>query len=313
MSNLIFNAFAFKENYKNTPQLEKKSQSNTLDIYMKNICVSLITAKMKNPRDCVALVTNKQLPEKYLEILNTKGIEIVIIPFDEFIMPSKFSWALAFFKLCALKYIVNNTDYDHYLLLDTDTITVNCFQEIWEECTNRIMLYNVGHSLHHKERELIIRDYKKLFGTKENIDHYGGEFIAGSKANLKKFMDISTNVYERIVQSKYDIADNIGDETITSIAAYQFGHVVSASPYINRYWTGRFYLVSTNYYYNPVCVWHLPYEKDKGMLKMYDFIKKNDTLPSYRKMVKMLGLPKCLRTFSFSYLFSIIKNRWSII
>ena len=68
MSNLIIIPFAYKQGASTGVNI--KRQSASLDIYLKNCCVALISA-MKNSgpdTDC-ALVTNIQIPNKYAEIL----------------------------------------------------------------------------------------------------------------------------------------------------------------------------------------------------------------------------------------------------
>lgn len=302
MKRLIFNAFAFKEEFKNSPQLGGNVSSKTVDIYMKNIYVSLKSAKLHNPQDEVALVTNSDIPPFYRELFAKNDIQLIVIPFEDFVMPAKFVWALAFFKLCALKYVVENLEYEKYLIIDADTVTVASYNELWQECEYGLMLYNVGHSIGHRERQFIIRDYEKLYPTeKRNIIHYGGEFIAGTREILKSFIGNAEGVYKKISESDYNIADNIGDETITSIVATHMKNVVPAHPYICRYWTGRFYLVSTNHKYNPVVIWHIPNEKENGFLKIFDYLLKKNRLPSNEKMAQILGLPNTKRIFYGCY------------
>lgn len=302
MANLIMNAFAFKDTYRNSPQLGGNANSKTIDVYMKNIYVSLKSAKINNPLDDVALITNMEIPLSYRYLFEENNIKIFIVPFDDYILPSNFVWALAFFKLCAIDYMVNNYDYEHYLLIDADTIVVDCLTNVWKEVADGVMLMNTAHSLEHKERQLIINDYKKLYGSNKNIVHYGGELIAGTKKNIIDFLLICKKVYELIKSSNFDVAPNIGDETITSIAAYEYNNIISAQPYIYRYWTGRFYLVSTNYINNPVKIWHLPSEKETGMLDVYDYLLRKKELPDCLKLRKMVGLPKATRNITFRYI-----------
>lgn len=302
MRKLIFNAFAFKEEFKNSPQLGGKVSSKTIDTYMKNIYVSLKSAKVYNPQDDVALITNSKIPKQYADLFAKNNIQLFVIPFEDFVMPAKFVWALAFFKLCALKYVVENLDYEKYLLIDADTVTVAAYNELWQECEYGLMLYNVGHSIGHRERQFIIRDYEKLYPLEnKNIIHYGGEFVAGTRENLKIFMQRAEGVYNKICENDYNVADNIGDETITSIVASHMENIVPAHPYICRYWTGRFYLVSTNHKYNPVVIWHIPNEKENGFLKIFDYLLKKNKLPSNEKMARILGLPNTKRIFYGCY------------
>ncbi|MGN0326599.1 MAG: hypothetical protein ACI4DW_09810 [Lachnospiraceae bacterium] len=60
--NVIASAFAFRPNYGSSTQLGKKNDKEKLTIYIKNIVVSLTSAKLHNPGDEVMLVTNQEPP-----------------------------------------------------------------------------------------------------------------------------------------------------------------------------------------------------------------------------------------------------------
>jgi hypothetical protein len=307
MNNLIFNAFAFKEDYLASPQIGGRASDRTIDIYMKNAYVSLYSAKVQNPQDDLALVTNCELPSKYKELFTKANIQIIKIEFNEFIMPKTFVWSLAFFKLCALKWIVNNTDYEKILLLDTDTITIHSYKELWLEAQHGLLLYNIKHSYGHKDRQIMVHDYQRLYNNDKNLVHYGGEFICGTNKVLKKFSEECDKVYNAIKENDFDISKNEGDELIISIAAISMDNVIEAGAYIYRYWTGKFYLVSTNYINNPVSIWHIPSEKNIGIIRIYYAYMKGT--PSVNKMARILGFPKYKRPFSLFYLIYRIINK----
>lgn len=307
--NVIAAAFAFEEDYGNSPQLTGRSDEQKIRVYMRNIVVSLISAHRMNPDDRTVLVTNADIPGEYRKELEDGGVEIERIEFDSFRMPKKFIWSLAFFKLCALEYLLNNDEYEKILLVDSDTYTVKDFKELWKEADKGILLYNVCHSIEHPERVKIIEDYRKLYPEEdENIVHYGGEFICGRKENISRYIEECREVYKRICASDYDVQDNIGDETLTAIAAAHLKRqalIIEAGAYVTRYWTEeRFYLVSTNTVYNPVCVWHLPGEKDKGMLIMYDYYIKHKVFPELKKSLKIYGLADGKRPYFFDSMYA---------
>ena len=85
-----------------------------------------------------------------------------------------------------------------------------------------------------------------------------------------------------------------GDEFIVSLAAKQIKQKIkNAGAYIYRYWTGwKFRLVSTCYQYNAVVVLHMPNEKIRGILKIYQFIKKKGRLPSDKYVWNVCNLKK---------------------
>ncbi|MCQ4701346.1 hypothetical protein NE704_10095 [[Ruminococcus] gnavus] len=118
----------------------------------------------------------------------------------------------------------------------------------------------------------------------------GGEFIAGSKKRILRFLNKCEEVYAEMVKRKF-ITIN-GDEFIESIAAwYMKDEIKNAAAYIFRYWTAyRWHYVCSNYQSNPVCVLHCPREKDHGFVKIFNYIKKHEKLPKIKKVYRMLRL-----------------------
>lgn len=317
MANLIFNAFAFKEDFQSSMQLTGNMDEEKLTIYMENIFVSLKSAALHNPQDDVMLVVNGNVPERFREQFERENIKIKEIPFDRFVMPKSFVWALAFFKLCALSYVVETENYENYLLLDTDTLTVEAYDEMWQECKTGVILYPLGHSYHHHDRERIRTDYERLYEEPLNLVHYGGEYVCGSRRALGRFTDECAAVYARMKEKEFQIDDHTGDETILSIAAARLQaeesaegvrrggigeetrvEIIAAVPYVYRYWTNAFYLVSTNTIYNPVCIWHLPDEKEHAMRYFYRYYKKNGRFPEKKRCMRIAGLKLAKRPFN---------------
>lgn len=337
MANLIINAFAFKENYKTSMQLEGKMDEKKLALYMENIFVSLKSAALHNPNDTVMIVVNEEVPEPYKSLFEEENIKIKKINFDRYVMPQNFVWSLAFFKLCALSYVVEEEDYDNFLLLDADTITMQTYSEMWEECKTGVMLYPLGHSYHHHDRERIRSDYQKLYEEDLNVVHYGGEYVCGNRQAMRLFMAECRSVYERMQEKNFCVDDHTGDETILSIAAARMQasgvkeeiteaeipeseaqdekkpvrkcsgtngrkcknvEVIAAVPYIYRYWTNEFYLVSMNAIYNPVCIWHLPDEKEHAMAYFYRYYRKKKCFPKVRKSARIAGIRLAKRPYN---------------
>lgn len=306
MANLIINAFAFKENYKSSMQLEGQMDEKKLAIYMENIFVSLKSAALYNPADTVMIVVNKEVPEPYKSMFEEENIKIKKIDFDCYVMPRNFVWSLAFFKLCALSHVVAEEEFDNCLLLDADTITMRTYDEMWEECKTGVILYPLGHSYHHHDRERIRSDYQKLYEEELNVVHYGGEYVCGNRQAMQFFLTECQSVYDRMQEKNFCVDDHTGDETILSIAAARMQamgfkgetaeednrcvEVIAAVPYIYRYWTNNFYLVSMNVIYNPVCIWHLPDEKEHAMTYFYRYYRKKKCFPKVRECAQIAGI-----------------------
>ena len=306
MKNVIINAFAVDSEKCGGANIQAKK---SLLVYLKNICVSLQSAKINNPMTDVILVSNFKIPEPFCAQLERAGIGMIEIAFSCFNVPSSFVWSLAYFKLCALKYMAENTHYDNILLIDTDTVCMKEFREIWEETESSILLYNVHSNYWDDVRQGIVRDYEKLYGEKKNLQHYGGEFVCGNRILLNTFLSKCEAVYEKIKNSGFDMYSLSGDEMILSIAAEEMADkIIESNPYIGRFWTGLEYLVDTRCYQNILCVWHFPGEKELGMIRLYKYLQKNHALPEKKKLYKYFGLPKnyrpdlikyCLKNFIF--------------
>lgn len=289
MKNMIFNALAFKDGFQTSTQIENISKKT--ETYIKNSFVSLSSCKLKN-KDCdVFLLTNVDLPLKYKTLFENNNIFIKKIDFKDFILPKEYTWSLAFFKLNALKYALDNLDYDNYLMLDTDTFITNSLNDLFLECRDGLLLYDLDHRLSHPHRMEIINNFSKYSTTSKSINHYGGEFIGGNKNILKKFTHSLNEEY--IKMKNCDTLDKtLGDEFLISIVAEQFkNNLIRANRYIYRYWTTDFYLVSTNYMNNAVDIWHLPQEKETGILWLYDYYIKNKKFPELITCAKKFDFP----------------------
>lgn len=307
VKNLIFNVFAFKEKYTTSTQIE--DQARICDIYLKNSFVSLMSAKKHNPEDDFCLIVNYDIPEYFSKLFSCNSINIIKLEYSEFVFPVNFQWSLAFFKLCALNYAVNNLDYDKYLLLDTDTFTVNNYIDIWKEAEDNILLLNIGHRYSHPHRKEIMNSYRNVYGEEKKIIHYGGEFIVGNRGLLKNLVNNCMIVYKDIVAAKFNIDRYSGDEMIISIAATKMREAINdACPYIYRYWTNEFYLVSTNYKNNAVDIWHVPSAKQTIFILLFEYYMKNNRFPSNDKCAKMFGFAKAKRKINFYYIKSRVNT-----
>ena len=171
-------------------------------------------------------------------LLSQAGIRVIACPFDNYRFEADLDWSLAYYKLCAMQYLLETEHYENYLMLDSDTFTQRGYQDIWREAAEAVLLYQVPHAASQPMTARISHTYDELWpeGAPHVLTHFGGEFVAGSQD---------------------------GDEAILDAAAYRSQlagkPVRAANAYVFRYWLGgHFYYVSTNYCCDPVCVLHLP-------------------------------------------------------
>ncbi len=283
-----------KEN--KVPQMQSsgvRSVDSAVEVYLKNAVVSLASAKISNP-DAVCILNCDFAPPDWLaSVAEQAKIQIHQVPSGTYRSREEFSWAVTQYKFDSMGDVLGHMEEgDCLVLLDSDTVCVRGMEEVFEEAAHSLVLYPVCHGYAQEKRQSILRNYQRLCGMENrNLVHYGGEFFAGSKATLEKLLDACGGIVEE-AQGREDL-EAWDDEHVLSIAVERFlkESVYPASPYICRYWTNQFYLVSTNYYYDPVYLWHLPAEKNYGMLVLYDYFAKCHRFPDVRKMAKIMGLP----------------------
>ena len=210
-------------------------------------------------------------------------------------------------------------EYERICLIDTDTLCTRELKELWEECSDAMMLYPVNHSYEHNERKMIRDFYRELRekGSEQYaqcpeqlpLPHYGGEFFCGPAKALREFTEIAKGIFFTFKEKGFPGNPNFNDEHVFSIAAAlyraQGKPVLEAAAYIWRYWTEkRFYLVATNTVYNPVCIWHVPGEKDKGMLLLYRYFLKHGEFPDIPGAAKLLGIAPAKRPYPLMSLYA---------
>ena len=276
---IIMIPYAELEGYKSGVNVA--NQEKRRDIYLKNCCVACVSARHNNDNSVdVALVTNIDIPENYRALLQEKGVMILKESFDLFQFARNYTWSLAFYKLCALYKVVRKYDYQNYAYLDSDVFVQDSFDNIWSECEDNIMLYDINHGLqveHYKHFLDEVNSYKENAGK---IVHFGGEFFAANRNNAYVFSDKCLEIFNDMKTKKFTTTH--GDEFILSIAAAEFRNTVkNAGAYIFRFWTGEFRLVSTCYINNEVTVLHAPDEKESGMIRLFDIYKSKGKVENY--------------------------------
>ena len=296
---LILNALAFAD--KAGVPTQVKDVSDVADVYTKNAFVSLTSAKLHNPGVNVCLITNRALKEEDAALFAEQNIAIHVIPFDAFAIPNTFHWQLAFFKLFALQFAANHLDTDQLILLDSDAYSTKNMDDCWREMEpGSIMLYHLPSTYHELTRKQIIDGYEVLYGRQAAIPNYGGEFMGGNQADVQEFMVCGMKIYNDMLANLNSLSTNIGDEFVTSIAAYGSGKkIIVANAYIHRFMTGRVYSAVTAYHL--VAVWHMPVEKSYAMMKLFRYFVKHKRYPPISVVAAWAGLPQNQRTHAVPY------------
>lgn len=284
--NIVFCAYAYKQKFQSGHNLQLDDKK---DIYLKNSYVALRSCKYYNQETEVALVTNVELSAYWMELFTKSKIVVYRVDYDSFMFDEKYGWSLAFYKLCALKYICT-LKFQNIVLIDTDTYIQRTFNDIWLECKNNILLYDISRGLYNGDYKKFCEEAQRFLDTKEYLTRWGGEFIAGNQRGLKQYIERCEKIYASMKDKNF-ITIN-GDEFIESVAAWIMkDQIKNAAAYVFRYWTGyHWHYVCSNYRSNPVCVIHCPREKDHGFIKLFNYITKHDDLPSPRIVHRLLNL-----------------------
>ena len=126
MENLIFGAFATLDGYR-----EGDAANLGRTVYDRCTVTALCSAKAQNPACTVALLTNAPVPEPFRSQLTQGGVEIWDCPFTTYRVPADTNWALAYYKLCAMAWVLENRDFARAAMLDLDTFTQRPLDDLW--------------------------------------------------------------------------------------------------------------------------------------------------------------------------------------
>lgn len=312
---LILVPYAYKSEYNTGVNIRSKKTAQ--DVYLKNCCVACVSAKHHAGSDTdVALISNIEPPREYRNILEKNGVKIIRQDFDLFNFGGKYTWSLAFYKLCALYHAVRNLSYGYYAFVDTDVYFQADFENIWKECDSHVLLYDINHGLQVEHYRHFLQEISDFREERTECEmgggyavHYGGEFFAANAEKALEFTQRCEEIYSQMI--KRDFTTTHGDEFITSLAAARMKNSVkNAGAYVFRFWTGPFRLVSTCYQYNPVAVLHVPAEKERGMLRLFDKFIQAGKIPTKEQAHKILHLRhRSLRTIVAQMILKLRKKR----
>ena len=187
MENLIFGAFATLDGYR-----EGDAANLGRTVYDRCTVVALCSAKAQNPACTVALLTNAPVPEPFRSQLTQGGVEIWDCPFTTYRVPADTNWALAYYKLCAMAWVLKNRDFARAAMLDLDTFTQRPLDDLWRECDEAVLLYQVPHAASQTMTAAISHcfDAVEPNGAPHALTHFGGELVAGNRARLTDFMSL---------------------------------------------------------------------------------------------------------------------------
>lgn len=279
------------------------------DIYFENTFVALKTIKNENPDISVALITNSEVPEFYEKLFKNNDILIHYAPFDTFVFPSSFRWSLAFYKMSSMKWAIENLKYDNYVQIDCDVVCNGSLEDMLNDIEYGVMMLSGPFTYSHSVRSLYREIYEKMYNEKMPLYKWGSGLIAGKREHLKLFFDNCFDIYKKMQEFDIPQMSTVGDEFITSVAAIHSEiPIVDGKAYMHVYWTGLFYLTSTNYTFDKIVLLHLPVEKEIGIHSLFKYYIKHGKFPSKKKMYVWLSLPKLKNPYFRSYVLALIRK-----
>lgn len=307
---IVFEALAFLEGYNPSPSMKGMTNSNQIhEVYIKNAVVSLISIKQHNPQTDVGIVLNFQIGQKWKKLLERKGILIWNCPFKDFQMPQDIVYSLSYYKLCAFKYLVEQTKYDKFCFIDCDTFAVKNFNTLWKECEDAFMIVPADESLAHPVRREIAILYEKLYEKERNITHYCSGFIISAREAILSVLLRCNEIYGKIIET--DSRPAGGDEIIWSLALADMNiSIYSPKVYcllsnigFKQYWVDK-----ADYHDNNIVMWHLPAEKRYALVWAYKYYEKKGKVPNVEKMAKACRIRMIKNQFSLLSLQAILQD-----
>lgn len=292
MKNLIIIPYAEIDGFQTGTQMQGKKGHQ--DVYWKNACVAAVSCKHHNVDCDVAIVTNITPPLYVSNVLKNNDIHLINCPFDDFNFGAEYIWSLAFYKLCALKYVVESTQYDNYCYMDSDVYVQGSLAGAFVEAKWFILMYYLYQAQPLYGQTARTQDMVKLGCLSDDgpsVMSMGGEFFVASRANAEKYIAECKQIFDLMVAKNFQVTT--GDEFISSLAMHRLFHLSRcAQAYVGRFYTRVFRVIPEKWRYHPVPVLHVLGEKEHGMLKLFSSYISKGKIPSNNTVHRILHIKR---------------------
>ena len=291
------------------PQLGQKGSSSLVhSIYMQIQVPFFVTFKHYNPDAQFIFFTNlnqKELPDYLIRLFHKLNVEVVTLPYT--CKPPKDwypAWQNQFYLYDILKYMDDRMqENDTLLISDADCLCrtplntlFNAVRKdgsaLYEFITDRVYSIN-GITLPQMEEI-----YQSCYGKEatSSITYYGGEFVALRKDIISKINIAYPQLWAFNLEYGKQHPFKLNEEAhILSLLAEHLNiRNKTANRYVKRMWTTpHFNNVQPGDENYPV--WHLPYEKKRGLYYLYRLIGEKseitDEADFWEKAGKYTGIP----------------------
>ncbi len=258
------------------------------DNYFKCLIVSFTSIRKFNPKTQLVLATNKMPREEYLDVLTRLQIEVRIIEF----VHDPIAFGVKRFRGCFYIFDVILNSTESTLYLDPDVLCIADLQEIEVICNNKIGIFPISIKSNYRMNGLTPTEARGLWEefihfakAKNEITNFnllGGEILyIPENFNLPLKQIIATFLMWNTTRAQEGRQFFPTEEHIFTNMLAGF-KTVKLNPIISRIWTTKTFVKHQGNRgdIRNLKLWHLPSEKNRGFVEVYDDIMHKNELMS---------------------------------
>jgi hypothetical protein len=248
--------------------------------YFKCILVCFATLRNVDPKANLVLYTNIEPPSSINAQLRNLLVETRIQPYT-FNPPEIFgdTFRGCFYLFDAIKNSTSST-----LFIDPDIVAVDSVSDIEKYCGNKVGVFELDYSEHESVNGISISAAHRIYleflrmqeieAFEKSRRHLGGEAIFVPKSSITQLSQAISSYWEWNKKLAFQGKPYLTTEEhiITNILSPS--QTVLLNPFISRIWTTKKFTKHQGNSQNifKLKLWHLPSEKSRGFLKMYDLL-----------------------------------------
>lgn len=297
----------------NFPQVGSRSSSQTFQkVYWRCVLTFFITSKVFNPNDRHILYTNSADLPDYSDFsvsltLKRLGVEIIQVPLT-FKVPRGYwgSWNNQFYIFDILKFMAARSDFDSFVLLDSDCVWINSANEMLSHIENcGLLAYDLRHEMaegfvmNGLSLEEMSKIYSELGFLELEAQYYGGEFFGATRERIVELVGRADDAYRIQLDRQVEGKKKFNEEAQLLSYLYQTGpnFCDDGERYIARIWSHIRRHRHPTGFSDDLIVLHMPVEKKHGVPRLLKTLldrRLDDLTPDFvRGAVKnCFGLPK---------------------
>lgn len=264
-----------------SPNAWTLSERSKLDMYYRCMVVCYASIRRLYQGAQMALFSNRELPEPFNGQLKSLGVNTVLCTsryVDDTAFKNGFPGCL--FTLDVFEYLAQQpNDFSHLILLDSDCIVRGRLDGLLDKLGGEeegIYAYEPGYPTNMvangQSRASLTLALSYFSGQMivPPIPLYGGEFYALSTKSLPQLATRIAAFWEWMkAEGILTFGDNLTEEHVMSVVLTQSrNNVHGASALVKRIWTAAVFS-TVDGSESGIPVWHLPSEKKKGFVKLY--------------------------------------------